>query len=427
MQVEVSSNGLERRLTIAVPSEKYDLEVESRLKSLSKRIKVDGFRAGKVPFKVVQQRWGGSVRQEVLNDLVQSSFYEAISQEKLRPAGLPQFEVLPEAPGAGLKYTAVFEVYPEFEFKLPKDMQIDRPSSEINEADIDKMVEKLRKQRQGWVSVSRPAQQGDRVIMDFRGTVNGEEFAGNTAKDYAVVIGSGNLIPSFEKKLVGLKPDQPTGIDVEFPKDYRAENLAGQVVHFDVTVHQVSEPKLPELNDEFFASFGVKEGGEPVFRTEVKASMTREAEQAVKDNIKQQVMDVLIAANPIPLPKALVDQEIERITAQTNLDNVEGLERALEERARRRVALGLIIAEVVRVNQFKAAPDKVRAAVDAVAATYEDPAEVVKWYYAQRERLGNVEALVLEDQAVDWIVKQAVIREQSMPFEELVNARKSVA
>ena len=432
MQVEVTANGLERRMTIAVPAQQYDQEIENRLKDLSRRVRVDGFRAGKVPLKVVERRWGGSVRQEVRNDLVQSSFYEAVSQEKLRLAGTPHFEFQPDEPGAGLRFTATFEVYPEIDLQMPAKMQVERPTTEISEADIDNMVETLRKQRRGWQAVTRAAKQDDRVTMDFTGSLDGKDFPGNTAKDYAVVLGSGTLIAAFEEKLVGLKAGQESGFDVEFPKDYRAQDLAGKRVHFDVKVKEVAEAKLPEIDEEFFKSFGVQTGGMQAFREEVKSTMRREVEQAIKERVKLQVMDALLAANPMDLPKALIDEEIARIKEQTrdfnpSAKDVEEAEKIMEDKIRRRVALGLIIAEIIKKNQFKAAPDKVRAAVDVVAATYEKPEEVVKWYYARRDRLSNVEALVLEDQAVEWLIQQAEVREKAVPFQELVNAYRERA
>jgi trigger factor len=428
MQVEVISNGLERRLTVAVPAQQYDQEITNRLKSLSQRVRVDGFRAGKVPLKVVERRWGGSVREEVRDELVKTSFYEAINQEKLRPAGTPQFEFQPEESGKGLIYTAVFEVYPEFEVQLPAELKIEKPSATINDADIDKMVETLRTHRQTWETVARGAQMGDRIVMDFNGTLDGKDFPGNSAKDYAVVVGSGTLLSVFDTNLLGLEAGQEKGFDIEFPKDYRAQDLAGKYVHFDVKVHSVAAPKLPELNEEFFRSFGVHEGGMAAFRDEVKATMHREMDRAIKERVKLQVMDALMAANPIQVPKALVDEEVRRIkepgedfnAAAQGADESGENSNVFKARAERRVALGLIVAEIVKKNQFKAAPDKVRAAVDALAASYEDPAEVVKWYYARRERLMNVEALVLEDQVTEWLTQRAEVREKTMAFDELV-------
>jgi trigger factor len=432
MQVEVTSNGLERRLTVALPAEQYDKEIVNRLKSLSQRVRVDGFRAGKVPLKVVEQRWGGSVRQEVRDELANSSFYEAINKEKLRPAGMPHFEFQAEEPGAGLKYTAVFEVYPEIEIQMPAEFKIEKPSASISDADIDKMVESLRKQRQTWEAVSRGAQEGDRVVMDFTGTLDGKEFPGNSAKDYAVVVGSGTLLGEFDSNLLGLKAGDEKGFDIQFPRDYHAQDLAAKLVHFDVKIHGVAEGKLPDLNEEFFKSYGVKEGGTEAFRAEIKATMQREMDQAIKERIKVQVMAALMAANPIEVPKVLVDEEVVRINEQgDNLGpsgrSVEETGEALEERARQRVALGLILAEIIKKNQFKADPEKVRAAVNALAASYESPDEVVAWYYARKERLGNVEALVLEDQAAEWLTTQAEVRDKPTSFEDLVNSRRTNA
>ena len=425
MQVEVTSNGLERRLTVALPAEQYDQEIVNRLKSLSQKVRVDGFRAGKVPLKVVEQRWGGSVRQEVRDELANSSFYEAINQEKLRPAGMPHFEFQPEEPGTGLKYTATFEVYPDFELQIPDKFKIEKPTATINDADIDKMVETLRKQRQTWETVARAAQEGDRVVIDFNGTLDGKDFPGNSAKEYAVVLGSGTLLSAFDSNLVGLKAGDEKSFDIEFPKDYHAQDLAGKQVHFDVKIHTVAEAKLPELNEEFFKGYGVQEGGVEAFRAEIKSTMQRELDQAIKARVKRQAMDALMAANPIEVPKVLIDEELVRIKEQTDnggsaASDVE-MGGVLEEQARQRVVLGLIIAEIVKKNQFKAAPEKVRAAVDAIAAAYESPEEVVAWYYARRERLGNVEALVLEDQATEWLTQQAEVSEKPMSFDELVH------
>ena len=431
MQVEVTSNGLERRVTVAVPAEQYDKEIVNRLKSLSRRVRVDGFRAGKVPLKVVEQRWGGSVRDEVRKDLANASFYEAITKEKLRPAGTPHFEFQPEEPGNGLKYTAVFEVYPEFELQIPPGFKIDKPVAVINDADIDKMVEALRIQRQTWEPVTRGAQKGDRVVMDFKGTLDGEDFPGNSAKEYAVVLGSGTLVAAFDANLQGVKAGDDKGFEIEFPKDYHGKDLAGRSVHFDVKIHSVAAPKLPDLNEEFFKSFGAAEGDMEAFRVEVKAIMQREMDKAIKDKIKVQVMDALLAANPIQIPKALVEQESGVIKgADLTGSAVHGVDETggeLGERARRRVALGLLLAEVIKKNQFKAEPDKVRAAVTAIAAAYEKPEEVAAWYYARKERLGNVEALVLEDQAADWLVAQAETQEKPMTYEELIGSRPAEA
>lgn len=416
MQVEVQANGLERRLTVALPGEQVKKEIENRLKSLSRRVKVDGFRAGKVPMKVVERKWGGTVRDEVRNELVQSSFYAAINQEKLRPAGVPHFDMA-DSPADGLRYTAVFEVYPEFEAKVPSDLKIVKPTAAISEADIDAMVEKLRSQRKTWVAAERPAQLGDRVLIDFEGTIDGQPFEGNQAANFPLVLGSGQFIAGFEDKLVGAKAGDAVGFDVTFPAEYRVAALAGKPVHFEVKVGSVEQATLPEVDETFIKSFGVQDGSADAFRAEVKKTMERELEQAIKDKVKKQVLDALLASNAIELPKALIDEEIERIKQSGGRD-ADGLEAF----ARRRVALGLIIAEVIKKNQFKADPSKVRAAVERLAASYERPEEVVQWYYERRERLGNVEALLLEDQAVDWVVERNEVEERPMPFAELVGS-----
>lgn len=416
MQVQVQANGLERRVTVALPVEQINKEIENRLKSLSRRAKLDGFRAGKVPFKVAERKWGLSVRQEVHNDLIKSSFSQALSQEKLRPAGTPQFELSSQIPGAGLEYTATFEVYPEFEVKIPDNLQVTKPVAAIAETDIDAMVEKLRKQRATWEPVERAAEQGDRVVIDFEGRVEGKEFEGNKASAFPVVLGSGSLIAGFEASLVGAKAGDQVGFDVQFPAEYRVAELAGKPAHFDTKVLSVSAAKLPEVNEDFIKSFGVPDGGIDAFRAEVKGTMERELDQAIKERVKGQVLDALLAANAIELPKALIDEEIARMKEQAGNQSGDGMKAF----ARRRVALGLIIAEIIRKNQFKADPAKVRAVVESQAATYERPEEVVQWYYASRERLSNVEALLLEDQAVEWMIQQGQVNEQPTPFAELV-------
>ena len=419
MQVEVQANGLERRVTVALPVEQVKKEIENRLKSLSRRVKVDGFRAGKVPMKVVERKWGGSVRQEVRNELLQSSFYEAITQEKLRPAGTPHFDLQPESGDAGLRYIAVFEVYPEFEVKVPSDLKMTKPTAVISDTDIDAMIERLRSQRKTWVVVDRSAQSGDRVIIDFEGKIDGQPFDGNQATAFPLVLGSGHLIAGFEDKLLGAKAGDQVEFDIEFPADYRATDLAGKPVHFDVKVTTVEESALPAVDEDFIKGFGVQDGSAESFRAEVKKTMERELDQAVKDRVKGQVLDALLANNAIELPKALIDEEIERMKKQAE---TQGDAQNLEEPARRRVALGLIVAELIKKNQFKAEPAKVRAAVEAVAASYERPEEVIQWYYARRERLGNVEALLLEDRTVEWVVEQNSVEEQPTPFSELVGS-----
>ncbi|HHM05914.1 MAG TPA: trigger factor [Gammaproteobacteria bacterium] len=420
MQVNVTAEGLKRRMTVEVPADKVEDEVRQRLKSLMGRVRIDGFRPGKVPFKVVERRYGGSVRQEVRGDLLQSSFVDAIAREKLRPAGTPQLEV--GESGSGLSYTAEFEVYPEFEVKLPGDTVVEKPVVDISEADVDAMIDKLRQQRKRWEAVARPAENGDQLVLDFEGTIDGQPFPGNAAKGYAVVLGSRALIADFEDRLLGMTAGQDTEFEIAFPDDYHVKDLAGKTARFEVKVLSVAEGRVPEVDEAFIASFGVNEGGVAALRDEVKASMAREKEQAVRERVKQQVMDALLQNNPFEVPNSLITEEVSRLNPPPAGSGSAPPEPGPEvaEKARKRVALGLIVSELVRTHGFKAAPGAVRAKVEDAASTYDQPEEVVKWYYSDRSRLKSVEAAVLEDQAVDWALAQIQVKEVPVSFDDLM-------
>lgn len=419
MQVAVTANGLERQIKVDVPAQRIDQEVQNRLVSLQRRVRVDGFRPGKVPFKVVQSRFGSEVRQEVFDEVLRSTFFEVISQERLRPAGNPQFKLLSHDPGQDLQYTATFEVYPDFEVKLPPKLKISKPLVDITDADVDKMMERLRTQRKSWVEVQRPAQKDDRILIDFIGTIGGVAISGGEAKAYPVVIGSGMLTAGFEDHLIGMQAGYSRGFDLTFPMDYRATELAGKEVHFEVTAVSVEESRLPAFDADFLKSFGVTDGGISAMKTETRRSMLRELEQAIKERIKKQVMDALMESNSITLPQALVDDELGRMKQQLRAGAVSDDAQLLES-SRHRVTLGLIIAEIVRKNQFKVDPSKLRAQIEAVAASYDDPAEVIRWYYGNQERLTGVEALLLEDQAVEWVVSQAEVTLQPLNYYDVV-------
>lgn len=426
MQVSVQSNGLERRLTVELPAQQIDEEVGRRLRSLAQRVRLDGFRPGKVPMRVVEQRYGKQVREEVSSELVQSSFSEAATRERLRVAGSPQIELVSHGEGQALQYTASFEVYPEFEVSLPQDLKINRPKVDVEARDVDQMLERLRKQRTRFVPVERGAQSGDRVVMDFVGSINGVAFPGGEAKDFPLVLGSNSLIPGFEDQLLGANAGDSRNVEVDFPAEYHAKDLAGKRAQFAVQVTTVSEPQLPPVDEEFAANFGIKEGGVEKLRAEVETTMRREIERLVKDRVKTQVMDALLAANPIELPKGLVDKEILRLQEQVrqNFGPLRAKELGdqpgyYEERARRRVALGLIVAELIRANQLRSSPDKLRTAVEELAASYENPAEVVQWYYASADRLNGVEAMLLEDQAADVVLAKAQVTDVPTSYESL--------
>ena len=433
MQVSVeSSDGLEKTVKIQVPEEKIASEVESRLKSLSKTTKIQGFRPGKVPFKIIKQRYETRVRQEVVGDVVQSSFYEAVTQEKLNPAGMPEIDALESKAGQGLNYTAKFEVLPELEISDLGKLEIEKASCEITESDIDKMVEQLRNQRKDTKEVKRKAKNGDIVDVDFKGTVDGKDFEGGEAKDFKIELGSKRLIEGFEDGLVGQKAGDEVSLDLEFPEDYQVEELSGKPVEFKVTVNSVSEQVLPELNDEFFKEFGIEEGGEEPFRAQIKEHMEREVEQVLKNRLRDKVMGALLEANKFDLPKVLVEQEKKRIkeTFVNNLqqqgikaDEIKNFEdeSVYEEQANNRVALQLIIAELIKQNDLKADAAKVREIIEKQAESYHDPSAIVNWYYSDKNRLAEVEALALEGVVVEWISEQAKSNKVDLSFDDCMN------
>ncbi len=426
MQVSVEAGeGLERRMTVEVPAEQVDKEVEKRLKNIARTARMDGFRPGKVPMSIVRRRYGGEVRQEVFGELVQSTFYDAAAKEALKPAGLPRIEPLEEEDAGGaFRYTAVFEVMPEITLASLDDVVIKKPVAEVTDSDVDDMLERLRKQRATWKEVDRPAREGDEVTIGFKGTVEGEPFEGGEAEDYSTVLGSGAMIEGFEDGLVGASAGETRTLELTFPEDYPVEDLAGKPVVFEVTVNKVSEQVLPEVDDTFAESFGVAEGGVEKLRDDVRNNMERELADRIKGRIKSQVMDALLAAHPIDVPAALIDEEVESLRKQTRQRlggnaNFELPREMFEEEAKRRVTLGLVIAEVVKAGNIELDADRVRKMVEDFAASYEDPEEVVNYYYGSRDRLAGVESVVLEDQAVDWVLDHVKVEEEPSDFSSL--------
>lgn len=427
--VEVTE-GLERRMKVQVPAERVDAEVEDRLKNLRGRARIDGFRPGKVPLSVVRSKFGGQVRQEVLGEVLQSSFYEAVTQEKLRPVGGPKIEPQVMEPGKALEYTAVFEVYPEIEIGDIAAIAVKRPQVEVTDADIDKVVDRLRKQRTEWKPVERGAQEGDRLKLNFTGTVDGEEFTGGKGTDVPLVLGSGSFIPGFEEQLQGVSKGEQKTLNVTFPEEYHAKDLAGKAAQFAVEVLDVEVPELPEVDEAFVKTFQIADGSVESFRAEIRQNMERELADAVKARVKQQVMDGLLEVNTVDVPRALVEGEIDRLAAQTKEQMMMGqhqskdlqLPRSMfEDQAERRVALGLLLAEISRKHDLKVDADRVRHTIERFASSYEQPDEVVKWYYANQEHLSNVESMVLEDQLVDWVLEQANISDEPMDFDALMS------
>jgi trigger factor len=423
-------SSLERRLSVTLPLDKVNTEIESRLKHLARTVKLHGFRPGKVPMKIVEQQFGGQVRQEVLGDAVQRSFGEAVKEKNLRVAGFPRIEVKPgDAPAEKFEYIATFEVYPEVAIGELAQVKIERPVVEINDAEVGKTIDILRKQRTHYHVVDRGAQSGDQVRMDYRGTIAGEAFDGGTGVDQNALLGSGQLLADFEKNLIGMKAAESREFDVHFPDEYHGKEVAGKDARFAVQVKEVREPHVPEADAEFAKSLGVADGDLAKMRADVKANLEREVKRRAETRVKDQVMKSLLDATRVEMPRALLDMEIERLMQNMRRDlEQRGLKsdqipmpkEAFEPEAVRRVSLGLILAEMVRLHKLEAKPDQIKAVIQEYAQSYEKPEEVVRWYYQQPERLREVESLVLEDNVVKWTLSNAKVEDKPTAFDDLM-------
>ena len=427
MQVSVeNTSALERRMTIGVPAERIESEIDKRLQQTARRAKVPGFRPGKVPMSVIRQRYESSARQEALGDLIQSTFYEAVVQEKLNPAGSPAVEPKVFEKGKDLEYVATFEVFPEFKVADFAGIVVERLQAEVADADLDNMLEVLRKQNTRFEAVERAAENGDQLNIDFVGKVDGEAFAGGSAKGTLLVLGSGRMIPGFEDALVGVSKGEERVITPTFPADYQNLDLAGKTAEFTVTVNSVEAPTLPDLNAEFFALFGVTNGGLDDFRVEVRKNMQRELNQAVKSKVKNQVMDGLLSSNPIEVPKSLVTSEIGRLRVQAvqqfggNIKPEQLPVELFEEQAKRRVVLGLVVAEVVKQNELKPDDARVRTLIEEMASAYQEPEQVVAWYYKNEQQMSEVRSVVLEEQVVDTVLEKAKVTDKTVSYEEAI-------
>ena len=427
MQVSVeNTSALERRMTIGVPAERIETEVNKRLQQTARKAKIPGFRPGKVPMSVIRQRYEDGARQEALGDLIQATFYEAVVEQKLNPAGAPAVEPKSFEKGKDLEYVATFEVFPEFTVAGFDSIAVERLSADVADSDLDNMLEVLRKQNVRFEETDRAAQNEDQLNIDFVGKVDGEAFAGGSATGTQLVLGSGRMIPGFEDGLVGAKAGEERVLNVTFPEDYQNLELAGKAAEFTVTVNTVSELKLPELNEEFFKQFGIKETGIDGFRAEVRKNMERELRQAIKSKVKNQVMDGLLASNPIEVPKALLENEVNRLRVQAvqqfggNIKPDQLPTELFEEQAKRRVELGLIVAKVVK--QFDLKPDdaRVRDLIQEMASAYQEPEQVVAWYYKNEQQMNEVRSVVLEEQVVDTVLQKASVTDKSVSYEEAV-------
>ena len=430
MQVSIeSSKGLERQVKVVVPAEKIDSEVLQRLQKATKTVNIKGFRKGKVPLNVVKQQYGKAVRQEVMGEVVNSSFYDAIKQEDLKPVGQPKIEGIVDNDGQDLEYTATFEVYPEVKLADLSKVSISRPVADINSDDLEKMIDVLRNQQASFDETDKPAADGDKVNIDFVGTLRGKkEFPGGSAEAQDLVLGSNSMIPGFEDGLVGVSAGDEIDLKLKFPKDYHAEEIKGKAVTFAVKVNTVSAKTLPALDDEFFKLYGVEAGGEEKFREDVEANMQRELNNAIRSNVKNRIMDQLYKLNKVEVPEALVTNEIFQLKKQMIQQFGGGQEFDLnmlpddmfKDKAKRRASLGVIVSEVVKAEALTPNEDQVRARIDEIASTYEQPSEVVDYYYSKPELLSSVEAVVLEDQVTELVLSKGKVKEEKLSYEDAV-------
>lgn len=440
MQVSIeTTSGLERRLTVGVPAARVDSEVDSRLQKASKNVRLPGFRPGKVPMKVMRQRFGAGIRQEVLGEVMSRSFQEAVMQEKLRPAGQPSIEPRSLDAGRDLEYVATFEVFPEVEIATMTGFTVTKPVAEVTDADIDNIIDVFRKQQGRWEEVERAAETGDKVNIDYVGTRDGEAFEGGSAEGAELELGSGKMIPGFEDGIAGMQAGEEKTLELTFPEDYHNEELRGAAVSFAVKLNSIKALVPAALDEELFRQYGVEEGGEEQFRKEVAENMSRELKNAVANKVKQQVMDSVVAAHKsLEVPKALVAQEVDALRQQMfqqfggaapqDLDLKSLLpDDMFRDNAERRVKLGLILSEMISRYELKADPAKVRTAVEELAATYQDSEEVINWYYGNPEQLAAVESRVLEDTVVDKLLEDADVREQPCSYQEAISQAQAAA
>jgi trigger factor len=421
---------LERRLTMAVPMADIDKQVDERLKQLARTVRMAGFRPGKVPLKIVARQYGTQVRSEVISDAVEKAFSAAVRDQNLRVAGYPRIERKEGSGADRLEFSATFEVYPEVQLGDLSGVTVERPTLTVTDAEVEKTIAVLRKQRTRYEPADRPAAKGDRVVVDFTGTIDGVEFEGGKSTDFTFVLGEGRMLPEFETGVTGMRAGESTSLLVNFPTDYQGKDVAGKTASFAVSVKKVEAPRLPELDADFARALGVADGDLGKMRAEVKANVEREVKKRLGGDLKNRVMQALLNASRLELPKGLVDMEVQRLVSGARADlQARGLKmesmpidpQVFEAQARRRVALGLIVAEIVKTHDLAAKPQQVRALVDEHAASYEHPSEVVKWYYSQPERLAEFEGLAVEENVVDWVLRNAKAVDTPVAFDQLMS------
>jgi trigger factor len=433
MQVSVEKTSeLSRKMTVSVPDAVVQEKMESRFKKLAKEVKVSGFRPGKIPVSTVKKLYGERVKSEVSGDLIQSTYFEALQQQDLAPAGYPN--IVPTEKDEGFEYVAEFEVYPQIMLDAVDGIAISRPTAVVTDADVDNMIEKLRQQKKTWVEVERASKEGDKATIHFSGTSEDENFTDGKVENYAVEIGGKQMIPGFEDELKNLSVGESKTFTVTFPEKYNSEKLAGKTAEFEVELVKLEEPVLPALDAEFIKAYGVEEGTAEDFRADVRINMERELAQGLKNRLKTTVLDALFESVNVTLPNALIDQEIQTLLkpyedraskAKLKLEDLNLPRDIFESQARRRVALGLILGEIIKQHDMKVDADRVRAVIDDMAKSYEKPEDVVNWYYADQSRLNDVNQMVLEDQAVDWVIERAKVTDVSLGFEEVMDRQQA--
>lgn len=429
MQVSVeTTSSIERHMTIGVPAQEIDQAVQKRLQETARTVRLNGFRPGKVPMSVVKRRFGGSVRQEIVGEIMRDNYVKALQEQDLNPAGWPRFEPKTMEEGKDLEFVAIFEVLPEIELGDLSAVTIEKPQADVTDADIDTMIDNLRTQQATMKSVKRKAKNKDIAVIDFKGTIDGEEFEGGAAEKHRLTLGSGQMIPGFEKAIVGSKAGEELEIDVTFPEDYHNEELKGKPVKFQVMIHEVEEPQLPELDAEFFKKFGIEAEDEAAFRVEVKKNMERELKQAISNKVKNDVVDALLNSTELDVPTSLVDQEVDRLRQDAvkrfggQMDFQQLPKEIFEEQATRRVKTGLLFQEVVKKNELTADAEKVEEKIQEIASTYEQPEEVIAHFNSSPEEKSQIESTVLEDAVVEYVLGQAQVTEKAMKYEEAIQA-----
>ena len=435
MQVtlETTSN-LERKMRISVPSEQVETQVDAKLKQAAGQANIKGFRPGKVPLREVKRRFGDGIRQEVSSELMQTSFSEAIAQEEVSPAGSPVIEDVTMEVGKDLEFTAIFEVFPEIQLGDFGEVTVEKPVADITEDDLEAMIEKLQDQRKGFTEVDRVSKSDDRVNIDFEGFIDGEAFDGGKGEGADVVIGSGSMIPGFEDGLIDRSAGEEMNLELKFPDKYQSENLAGKEAVFKVKVNKIEETELPALDDEFFKQFGVEEGGMEAFRSEVRGNMGKELEAALKSKVKEQVFDGLIQITGVEVPKALISNAVDQMRQEAvqqfgggqNIDPSVLPAEMFETQAEKRVKLGLIVNTIIEKLELKIDDDRVRSMIDDMASSYEDPEQVVNYYYGNEQQLTQVQNMVLEEQVVESVLEKASVSEVEMPYEEAIKPKEPV-